>query len=542
VQSLRASGSDAIVTKKTPVDGPVRVRFAPSPTGSLHVGGARTALYNYLLAKQTKGKFVIRVEDTDTARSTRESENGIMEDLRWLGLEANEGPGTESKYGPYRQSERTHIYKDMADRLVQAGLAYPCFCTDQELEAMRQRAEEEGRPPHYDGTWRDADPDEIAKMKEQGVPYTIRFRVPSGKRVTVNDHVRGEVSWDAGSAVGDFIILRSSGMPVYNFCVAVDDALMEITHVIRAEEHLSNTLRQLLILDGLGYPAPEYAHCSLILGTDRSKLSKRHGATSVGQFREQGYLPQALNNYLALLGWNEGTGTEKEIYTMDELVSSFSLDRVGSSGAVFDLQKLNWVNSQHLKAQDPALILEQLGRQLDKAGIGGNEGTGGFRELAVDMVREPLQLAHEAPGLVSALLEHPLDDTISSGEASELLEDGFVDVARAVVEAHDSGALPTGDGRDGAEFESAWKGWVKNVGKSLGRKGKRLFHPIRLALTGRMSGPDVGQQVRLLSLAVKEGVPCVCLDDRIGKLREWLLSTGSTSVESGQEAVAAQSV
>ena len=268
-------------------DSAVRVRFAPSPTGSLHVGGARTALFNWLKARQSGGTFVVRIEDTDQARSTRESEESMLNDLRWLGLDWDEGPEINGQYGPYRQSERGDIYKEYAQKLLDAGYAYPCFCSEEELEEKRVAAEEAGEPVMYDGTWRDADPVVVAEKLAAGEPHTVRFKVEPGAKVTIDDLVRGRVSWDAEKTVGDFILLRSNGVPVYNFCVAVDDATMKISHVIRAEEHLTNTLRQGLILEALGFAMPQYAHASLILGEDRSKLSKRHGATSVDQFKRQ---------------------------------------------------------------------------------------------------------------------------------------------------------------------------------------------------------------------------------------------------------------
>lgn len=309
---------------------PYIFRFAPSPTGSLHVGGARTALYNWLVAKKgqleqstsSEAAFVLRVEDTDVARSTRTSEESVLADLSWLGLTWDEGPDMPlAKYGPYRQSERTYIYKQIASRLIMEGKAYPCFCTTEELEVMKSELEAKGLPPRYDGTWRDANPEVVDSKLADNIPYTVRFKVPPGARVVIEDAVRGTVSWDADATVGDFILLRSSGIPVYNFCVAVDDAAMGITTVIRAEEHLTNTLRQGLILDALCVPRPRYAHCSLILGDDRQKLSKRHGATSCNQFRLDGFLPDAMINYLALLGWNDGT--DNEIYTRDELIVFF---------------------------------------------------------------------------------------------------------------------------------------------------------------------------------------------------------------------------
>ena len=312
---------------------PVRVRFAPSPTGSLHVGGARTALFNWLIARKTNGSFIIRVEDTDEARSTRASEASILNDLKWMNLNWDEGPEIDGPFGPYRQSERKDIYKKVADKLIAEGKAYRCFCSEEELDTKRAAAEAAGLDPKYDGTWRDADPAEIQKKLDNGDEYTVRFKVPPGKVVYIDDIVRGRVTWDAEASLGDFIIMRSNGMPVYNFCVAVDDANMKISHVIRAEEHLTNTLRQLLVLEALGVRPPTYAHCSLILGSDRSKLSKRHGATSLSQFSAQGFLPDAMMNYLANLGWNDGT--DKEIYSPKELVEAFDLNRIIKSPSMF---------------------------------------------------------------------------------------------------------------------------------------------------------------------------------------------------------------
>ena len=254
-----------------------------------------------------------RINNDETKKKhahTQESEDSVIADLTWLGLEWDEGPDmplAKAKYGPYRQSERDALYTKIANRLIAEGRAYPCFCTPDELDAMKADMESRGIPPRYDGTWRDADPDVVSENIASGMPYTVRFKVPPGARVVIDDAVRGTVSWDAEATVGDFILLRSSGVPVYNFCVAVDDAAMGITTVIRAEEHLTNTLRQGLILDALGAPRPRYAHCSLILGEDRQKLSKRHGATSCNQFRLNGFLPDAMVNYLALLGWNNGS-------------------------------------------------------------------------------------------------------------------------------------------------------------------------------------------------------------------------------------------
>jgi len=497
----------------------VRVRFAPSPTGSLHVGGARTALFNYLAARNQGGKFVLRIEDTDEARSTKESEESMLADLRWLELDWDEGPDKPGEYGPYRQSERKEIYQSYAQKLVEAGHAYPCFCTEEELEAKRKQAEEEGRPPQYDGTWRDADPEEVQRRMDAGEPYTYRFKVPEGKKVVINDLVRGTVSWDAQATVGDFILLRSTGVPVYNFCVAVDDATMGITHVVRAEEHLTNTLRQCLILDALEMARPQYAHCSLILAEDRSKLSKRHGATSVDEFKNQGFTKESMLNYLALLGWNDGT--EKEIYSRDELISEFSLERVVKSAAVFDNTKLKWVNGQHIRNRPAEEITPLVAEVLVKNGLA-TSTSGPYIDAAVAISQGALELITDSIEIVQDVLEYPLLKTIESGEAAELIEDDFAEVASALANAYKNGDIPDPSSEN---FTAEWKKFMKAFGKELGRKGKRIFHPTRLAITGSMSGPDIGEQIVLLHLANNDGVTHTSLEERMAALENYINSS-----------------
>lgn len=446
----------------------------------------------------------------------------VLKDLAWLGLHWDEGPNIGGNCGPYRQSERSEIYKQYADRLIKEGKAYPCFCTEEELERKREEAERMGRPPQYDGTWRDADPQLTKRNIDSGMEYAVRFRIPEGSRVVIDDAVRGKVAWDADSTVGDFILLRSTGVPVYNFCVAVDDALMGVSTVIRAEEHLTNTLKQVLILRALGFEPPQYAHCSLILGSDRSKLSKRHGATSVTQFREEGYLPVAMINYLATLGWNDGT--EKEIYTVQELIDAFDINRITKSSAMFDGDKLRYINGQHLRAL-PAEELEKLViAEWQRAGVFSEklQLSSELGGAAVALVRGNLELVNDANEEMRKVLSYPLEATLMSEEAQELMgeEGGFEELARVVLKAYDTGDLPLGDA--GEEHLASWKKWIKAKGKEVGRKGKKLFHPIRLALTGKMSGPDVGEILKVLYLAEKEGcaVGLVPLRERIERLRK----------------------
>ena len=328
----------------------MRLRFAPSPTGQLHVGNARTALFNWLLARGAGGTFVLRIEDTDFERSTTQSESAILEDLRWMGLEWSEGIEAGGDCGPYRQSERLHIYRAHVVELMSLGHAYQCFCSAEQLEADRKAALEAGRPPQYVGRCRDITRDQARRRIENGERAVIRFRVPANREVVFNDIVRGEVRFST-EVIGDPVLVRSDGIPAYNYAVVIDDALMAITHVIRGEDHISNTPRQILLYEAFGWTPPPFAHVSLVMGPDHSPLSKRHGATSVAEFRARGYLPEALTNYLALIGWSPGEG--EELLPLQELAARFRLEDVGHSAGVFDIEKLAWVNRHYLKAAAP---------------------------------------------------------------------------------------------------------------------------------------------------------------------------------------------
>ncbi len=327
----------------------VRVRFAPSPTGYLHIGGARTCLFNFIFARQHEGELILRIEDTDKERSKKEFEEDIIEGLRWLGIEWDEGPDIDGKYGPYRQSERIEIYEKYLKELLDKNLAYYCFCSPEDLEAERQYRLSQGLPPIYSGKCATLDPQESRKRAEKGEKAIIRFRNPGGT-IEIEDMVRGKVEFDAG-LLGDFTIAKSTTGPLYNFANVVDDHEMRITHVIRGEEHLANTPKQILLQKALGFPTPVYAHLPLILAPDKSKLSKRHGAVSVREFREKGYLPEALLNFIALLGWHPSG--DREIFSLSELVSHFSLKRVKKSGAIFNIEKLNSLNGYYLRKLSP---------------------------------------------------------------------------------------------------------------------------------------------------------------------------------------------
>jgi len=460
----------------------VRVRFAPSPTGWLHVGGARTAYFNWLFARQHQGAFVIRVEDTDLERSSGESETGVLDDLRWLGLEWDEGPDRGGDFGPYRQSERIDLYRGFAETLVREGKAYPCYCSDAELETRRAAAHAAGRPPHYDGRCRKLTPEERAARAAEGRPASIRFAVESRDWV-LNDRVRGEVRFPAGM-VGDFVLLRSNGLPTYNFAAATDDAGMKITHVIRAEEHLANTPRQLMIYEALGFPPPEFAHVPLILNRDRSKMSKREGeaAVSVGDWRQAGYLAEALLSYLALLGFHPGD--DREILSRAELLEAFSLERVGKSGSVFDPDKLRWVNAHYLHHASGAELrrwganfLPEPARAVDPAEL----------ERWLETIRGNLATLAD----LEVELAPFLSETIAfEAEARASLA---VPAARELC-----GALAT-DLESLAEWSAeSIKSTIQALGKRLGIKGRDLFQPLRAALSGRTHGPELPMVAKLL--------------------------------------------
>ncbi len=331
----------------------VRVRFAPSPTGHLHVGNARTALFNWLFARQAGGVMVLRIEDTDLERSEARFESQLLEDLKWMGIDWDEGPDVGGEYAPYRQSDRLDVYREHAERLVSEGKAYLCFCSQEELERDREEKLKNQLPPIYSGKCRTLDPAEAQQRRANGEACAIRLRIPEHP-IRFHDIVHGMVEF-ASEVVSDPIILRSSGIPVYNYVVVVDDALMKITHVIRGDDHLSNTPKQVALYEALGWQVPEFAHLSTILGADRERLSKRHGATSIANFRDMGVLPEALMNYLALLGWAPSGGT-REIFSPEELKHEFTLERVTPSPAVFDMEKLYWLNRHYIKQSPPERI------------------------------------------------------------------------------------------------------------------------------------------------------------------------------------------
>ncbi|MDD2586017.1 MAG: glutamate--tRNA ligase [Syntrophomonadaceae bacterium] len=454
----------------------LKVRFAPSPTGPLHIGGARSALFNYLLAENQKGEMVLRIEDTDLDRSKREYEEEIIESLKWLGIEWAEGIGAGGENGPYRQTERLAIYQEYIQKLLDSGHAYYCFCTEEELEKERQALIERGETPRYTGKCWGLTAEEREQKLAQGLKPTIRFQIPAHKIYIVDDLVRGRVSF-ATDDMGDFIIVKSDGIPTYNFAVVIDDFLMGITHVIRAEEHLSNTPRQLMIYDALNFKLPEFAHISLILGSDRQKMSKRHGATSLVQYRDMGYLPAAMFNFLSLMGWSpEG---EEEILSPEEIIAAFSLERVAKSPAVFDLDKLNWINQQHLKKIETEELGKMLKPYLEKSGYAEevkklDEGKYSF---LIEAVRDRLVCLSDITKHVGVIF----DDLSYEDEARQVLQE---DGVRPVLEAFISG-FPELVSPD------ELKKYIKSLIKELKVKPKNVYMPLRCAISGQTHGPDL---------------------------------------------------
>jgi len=489
----------------------VRVRFAPSPTGHLHVGGARTALYNYLFARKRGGAFILRIEDTDAARSTRESYEGILRGMRWLGLDWDEGPDVGGDYGPYIQSARSVLYHSDAKRLLDAGKAYYCFCTPGDLEAMKLEAQEKKLPPKYDGRCRRLSRAEVDAKLAEGVPRVVRFKMPLEGDVRFRDIIRGDFTF-SNSELDDFVLIKSDDSPTYNFAVVVDDAHMKISHVIRGDDHISNTPRQVHLYLALGYEVPKFAHLPMILGNDRTRLSKRHGATSIDYYRDNHYIPDAIVNYLALLGWS--LDGKRELFTKKALIEQFSLKKVSRNPAMFDTDKMEWVNAEHFKKL-PLLsktllvyeLLEEKGllppdfdvdltKKVDLKLVPGTEPVSGGREetgepfnthifdrvaYIVYILGNRLKLLKDVPDLVGYFLK----DDYKRDEAAVAAHLRNKEAVRRL------GLLA--DELEGLKFFTydSVEEAVRGLADRLGVQAGELIHPCRVALTGGTVSPDI---------------------------------------------------
>ena len=504
-----------------------RVRFAPSPTGLLHVGNARTALYNWLFARKTGGDFLLRIEDTDLERSQAAHETKLIEDLRWLGLDwdegpeassasassASKGPANNGPVGPYRQSKRLAIYAQHTAQLLAEGKAYRCFCTTEELEAERALAVKEHRPLVYSGRCRALDPALIEQNLAAVKPFAVRLRIGE-EPLRFHDIVRGSVEF-AGEAVSDPILVRSasgasSGVPVYNYVVTVDDALMGITHVIRGDDHLSNTPKQVAIYRAFGWPVPEFAHLSTILGEDRERLSKRHGATSIATFREMGYLPEALANYLALLGWGAEDG-KSETFTPAELTKVFSLERVTPSPAIFSFDKLNWLNRHYLKLvaleRVAALSWGYFAHRLPPQASASEDIQRWFDKLLALFVPAVDHL-DQLPGKAAFVFGFDPEAARNDPENAAVLSS---DATRSVLGEFGARVRT----HSGNVMSEDFKSWMNEIKAATGVKGKDLFHPVRIALTGSHSGPEFDKLLPLIEDGAALGLGIPSVQDRV---------------------------
>ncbi len=469
---------------------PVRVRFAPSPTGYLHVGGARTALFNWLYARRHGGTFILRIEDTDAERSSADMVTGILDSLRWLGLDWDEGPDTGGPHAPYFQAARAPLHRRAADRLVSEGRAYYCYCRMEDLQAKRAAVEAGGSAWQYDGTCRALSSADVAVREAAGTPRAVRFRIPEGETTFV-DKVHGPISV-SHATLDDFVLLRSDGSPTYQLSVVVDDVDMAITHVVRGDDHISNTPKQTLLYQALGAPVPEFAHVPLILGPDKKRLSKRHGATSVGEYQAQGVLPEAMVNFLALLGWSPGAG-DQEVFSRDELVARFTLEGIRGGDAVFNLEKLEWFNQQHIARLDAPAILARIEGDLARDGlpVAGMDAAEHRRiERVIDLVKPRVRRLSDFAGQIAPFLSDTIErdpvaaDRYLSAEVGPHLAAWREELARA-------------ESFDAASLEAQ----LRALAAARGIKPAALIHATRVAVTGQAVSPGLFDVLELMGRA-----------------------------------------
>lgn len=470
----------------------VRVRFAPSPTGNLHIGNARTAIFNWLFAKHNKGDFILRIEDTDKQRSKEEYITSIINDLRWLGLDWDEGVDTGGEFGPYKQSLRTEIYKEYLKKLEEEKKIYPCYCTQEELETKRREAKNNKQIPVYDNKCRNLTDEQIREFEAEGRTFVYRLKTEKGA-VIIEDIIRGNVSIETDT-FGDFILTKSDGLPAFNFAVAVDDGLMQISHVIRGEDHLTNTPKHILIMQAIGFNVPKFAHLPLINGADGTPLSKRHGHTSVSQYRDLGYLPEGLTNYLSLLGWSPEDDTE--IMNLSTVAERFSLKRVNKAAATFDLTKLNWVNTCHLKNTDISRITDISIPYLKQANMlqgAITEDTNNWLMKVVKTLLPYINCVSEMPKYAAVVFD---TETTFDEEAKKVLQQESIPMMLQTLKEKIQ------EIQDPYMTLDQFKVILKEVQTETGVKGKMLFQPIRASFTGSLSGPELVDIVPLISLEI----------------------------------------
>jgi glutamyl-tRNA synthetase len=463
---------------------PVRVRFAPSPTGYLHVGGARTALFNWLYARHTGGTFVLRIEDTDQARSTEASVTAILDGLNWLGLSWDEGPGKEGPHAPYFQTQRLDTYKAHADKLVAAGRAYRCYLSTEDIEKKRAEQSNAGIQPRYDRAWSQLDPATRAAYEAEGRPSVLRFKAPDGGSIVVDDLIHGPVSFEAIQMVDDFVLVKTDGIPTYNFAVVVDDATMGITHVLRGDDHLSNTPKQIALYEALGLPLPRFGHIPMILGADKARLSKRHGATSVMQYADDGFLPEALANYLVRLGWSHG---DQEIFSMEEMIQAFDVPGINKTAAVFDTAKLEWLNAHYLKTNAPESVLALLEPRWKALGFPYESWEPARRiqlvKALVERSRTLVQLAE------SSRFFFPVPIQWEAEATAKFLTPAQKPILEALLQP-----LTGLEQWDHDGLESVFKGLAGELGLKLGA----VIQPARVAVTGSTASPGMYETLAIM--------------------------------------------
>lgn len=465
------------------MDANVRVRFAPAPTGLLHIGNARTALFNALFAQRNHGTFVLRIEDTDLERSNDLSVERIFEDLQWLRISWDEGPDRNGSVGPYRQSQRTALYREFADRLGQEGKSYKCFCSEERLETLRREQLSRGMMPRYDGRCRSLSKEEIAQREASGLRPVLRFQVGKGL-ISFQDLIHGKMNFDS-AGIGDFVIVRSDGTAAYNFACVIDDHSMNITHVIRGEDHLSNTPRQVLLYQALSWQPPLFAHHPLILGPDRAPLSKRHGATAVSQYREEGFLPEALQNYLILLGWTPPSG--QETLSFQKMAEEFSIEEVSKSAPVFNRKKLEWLNSFYIREKEDGQLSEALLPYLRKAGIRTDEIDREWLRKISGVIKENIVILSQVEEYLGIFFDERF---FFNDSAKALLRDPKnQETLRSILDALQD--------LSGIEFSGPIP-LLSQLEKRTGRKGKNLYAPVRAAVTGKTKGPELARTLPLL--------------------------------------------